>query len=215
MGWSIPAPHGRLEILHRVPTTPVAGAVLLCHPHPLHGGTMHTRTLHHAARALEQAGLATLRFNFRGVGRSTGVHDGGRGELEDARLALEHLVTQHPQAHLLVLGFSFGAWVGFRAAVPDTRVSGIIGLAVPFDTYDFAFLEEYRRPKLLLHGEHDELASLDRCQEVVARLAPPKTCHILRGAGHLLEERLPEVRDRLAEFVSQALPPGATAPGPG
>src|SRR5918998_6957045 len=120
----IPAPHGRVEAIWKAARVePARGAALVLHPHPLHGGTMHNKVVFRTARGLEDAGLSTLRVNFRGVGHSTGEHTGARGgEQEDARVALDHLLASYPGLPVFLAGFSFGARVGLEAGAHDARV---------------------------------------------------------------------------------------------
>src|ERR1051326_8510985 len=116
----IPAPHGQLEAIYRPEHAQAERVALVLHPHPQHGGTMHNKVVFRAARALQEAGYATLRFNFRGVGESTGTFDQGRGEADDARVALDYLLAEQPQAReVIVAGFSFGAWIGLRVGCAD------------------------------------------------------------------------------------------------
>src|ERR1700741_511968 len=150
-------PAGKLEA---VLWTPPAGsreiAALICHPHPVFGGTMHNKVVFQAAKALDSLGIAVLRFNFRGAGLSEGVHDKGWGELDDARTALEFLAAEFKGVPLLVAGFSFGCWVGMRVGCEDTRVTELIGLGTPVNSSDFTYLETCAKPKLFVHGENDE-----------------------------------------------------------
>src|SRR4030095_8510798 len=133
----IPAPHGQLEaILKEPPRAPASGVALVLHPLPTGGGTMHNKVVFRAASALNDAGLITLRINFRGVGQSTGEFDSGRGELEDARAGLQYLEQQYPHEPVTVCGFSFGAWMGLQVGIPDPRVDFLVGIGTPVDKYD-------------------------------------------------------------------------------
>src|ERR1044072_1910345 len=162
----IPAPHGRLEAILKEPrgAAPRAAALVL-HPHPLHGGTMHNKVVFRTARGLEDAGAVTLRVNFRGVGHSTGAHTGGRGgEPEDARSALGYLTQKSPNLPVFLAGFSFGARVGLEVGTHDPRVGFLVGVGTPVSIpereYDFSFIEDCRKPILLVHGEPDEFDSV-------------------------------------------------------
>ncbi|MGA9997678.1 MAG: alpha/beta fold hydrolase, partial [Pyrinomonadaceae bacterium] len=151
--------HGRLEAILKEPRSGAdarRGVALVLHPHPLGGGTMHNKVVFRAASALNDAGLLTLRINFRGVGQSTGEHDEGRGETEDARAALDYLTQHYPQQPITLAGFSFGSRVGLEVGIPDERVRQLISIGTPVDKYDFSFLTECRKPILFVHGEHDE-----------------------------------------------------------
>src|SRR5437867_11980992 len=119
----IPAPHGRLEaILKGSREEETHGVALVLHPHPLFGGTMHNKVVFRAAAALNDAGLVTLRINFRGVGQSTGTHDEGYGERDDVRAGLDYLTDQYPSREITLCGFSFGARVGLEVGIADDRV---------------------------------------------------------------------------------------------
>src|ERR1041384_8593926 len=145
----IPVAHGQLEAILKDPRndSPV-GVALVLHPHPLGGGTMHNKVVFRAAAALNDAGLITLRINFRGVGQSTGVHDEGRGEREDVRAGLDYLAANYPGQEITLCGFSFGARVGLEVGMADDRVARMIAIGAPVDKYDFTFLEESRKPIL-------------------------------------------------------------------
>ena len=149
--------------------TPLLAAVV-CHPHPLYGGTMHNKVVYRTAQTLLGCGLPALRFNFRGVGASPGAYDESRGETQDARAALDFLAARYPGIPLLAAGFSFGALVGMRAGCAHPRVVELIGLGLPVNdpALDFSYLRECRKPKLLLIGERDPYAS----SEKVKSLAP-------------------------------------------
>jgi alpha/beta superfamily hydrolase len=162
---SIPAPHGELEAIHQGKDRDRVALVL--HPHPLYGGTMHNPVVYAAAHGLDDAGFETLRINFRGVGESTGRHDGGRGEVEDARVALDFLLAgrSEPPREVLLAGYSFGAAVALRLAHVDPRVTRVIAIATPATLVDEAALSATRYGRIFVHGEHDDLAPLDRLRE--------------------------------------------------
>jgi alpha/beta superfamily hydrolase len=162
------APHGRLEAIHHGKGRDRVALVL--HPHPLYGGTMHNPVVYATAHGLAEAGFETLRINFRGVGESTGRHDEGRGEVEDARIGLDFLLEgreERPRV-VLVAGYSFGAAVALRLAHDDLRVDRVIAIATPSAMVDDEALASSRCPRLFLHGEHDDLAPLDRLRERLA-----------------------------------------------
>jgi len=201
----VAGPAGELEALHRIPEqgrVPVAAA-LLCHPHPLHGGTMHSRVVFHVARALQDIGIATLRFNFRGVGRSAGRHDDGRGEVEDARAALGHLERLHPGLPLVVAGHSFGAWVGLRAGLDDARVARLVGVGVPLRYYEFDFLAAARPRVLLIQGEEDAFGSGADIIRLDASLGPRVETVVVPGADHFFTRHL----DVLRALIQDRIPP--------
>jgi len=200
----IPAEHGRLEaILKEPPEQPAKGVALVLHPHPLGGGTMHNKVVFRAAAALNDAGLITLRINFRGVGQSTGEHDEGRGERDDARAGLDYLAANYPNQEITLCGFSFGSRVGLEVGMRDERVTRMIAIGAPVDKYDFSFLEECRKPILFVHGEHDEFGNVDKVRELVARLAKnaPAELRIIKGAGHFFDDQLNELKTAITDWM--------------
>ncbi len=200
----IEARHGRLEAILKAPRNGVArGVALVLHPHPLGGGTMHNKVVFRAASALNDAGLVTLRFNFRGVGQSTGEHEEGRGEVEDVRAALAYLAEHYEGAALTLAGFSFGARVGMEVGIADARVIRLISIGTPVDKYDFSFLAECRKPILFVHGDRDEFGSLENLRALV-RLLPPEArarLEIIENADHFFEGRLDALKRVITEFV--------------
>lgn len=182
------------------------GVALVAHPHPLGGGTMHNKVVFRAARALGEVGWTTLRFNFRGVGASTGVHDEGRGELDDVRAALDYLQENYPAQQILLCGFSFGAWVGLQVGITDERVSRLIGIGTPLSKYDFSFLRECRKPLLLVHGERDELGDADNLRQLAAQL--PTEAHvrvdIIPQAGHFFDDHLDEMMNAIKQWAEDS-----------
>jgi hypothetical protein len=209
----IPAPHGRLEAILKEPRglTP-RGAALVLHPHPLHGGTMHNKVVFRTARGFEDAGLVTLRFNFRGVGHSTGEHTGARGgEQEDARVALDFLAEKYPALPLFLGGFSFGARVGLEVGTRDPRVGFLVGVGTPVSIpereYDFSFLSDCRKPLLLVHGDRDEFGSVPDLRALAARLPPEARprLKIIPDAGHFFDEQLEDLRRAVADWAGEVL----------
>ncbi len=183
---------------------------ILCHPHPLYGGTMDNLVVVHVARALLDRGLASLRFNFRGVGGSEGHFADGQGELNDVGGAMDWLRTQPgiDWAHLYLVGYSFGAWVALRYAITDERIQGYVGIGFPAGrllespTPPDAAIRAYTRPKLFLTGDADELTPLPALRDFVAGLAEPKTLHVLRAADHFFTGRTQEVGELVGEFLA-------------
>ena len=200
----IPAPHGRLEaILKEPPGATVKGAALVLHPHPLGGGTMHNKVVFRAAAALNDAGLVTLRINFRGVGQSSGTHDEGYGERDDVRTGLDYLAEHYPGQEITLCGFSFGARVGLEVGIDEARVTRLITIGTPVDKYDFSFVERCRKPILFVHGEHDEYGNVDRLRELVARVAlnAPAELRVIEGAGHFFDDQLDELKRVITEWM--------------
>ncbi len=200
----IPSPHGRLEAILKEPRGPIRGAALVLHPHPLFGGTMHNKVVFRAATALNDAGLLTLRINFRGVGQSTGEHDEGRGERDDVRAGLDYLAENYPGQEITLCGFSFGARVGLEVGFVDERVARLISIGTPVDTYDFSFLEECRKPILFVQGDRDEFGDVERLRDLVAKIKAPLELQIIKGAGHFFEDQLDELKAAITDWVAQS-----------
>src|SRR3954470_4282262 len=146
-------PAGHLEALIEEPDGPPKAAVVFAHPLPTHGGTMHTKAVFQGAKGLQRIGCAVLRFNFRGVGRSAGAFDEGRGEREDFRAALDAMGARFPSLPLWAAGFSFGSWVDLEVGAVDPRVSTLIGIAPPVAKYDFAATLTSTKPKFFVQGD--------------------------------------------------------------
>lgn len=200
----IPAAHGQLEAILKEPRTEVVrGIALVLHPHPLGGGTMHNKVVFRAAAALNDAGLVTLRINFRGVGQSTGTHDEGYGEREDVGAGLDYLTEHYRGQEITLCGFSFGARVGLEVGISDNRVVRLISIGTPVDKYDFNFLEQCRKPILFVHGEHDEYGNVDRLKELVSRVSQkaPAELHVIEGAGHFFDNQLDELKKVITEWI--------------
>ncbi|MGH9871324.1 MAG: alpha/beta hydrolase [Pyrinomonadaceae bacterium] len=204
----IPAAHGQLEaILKEPPGGARRGVALVLHPHPLGGGTMHNKVVFRAASALNDAGLIALRINFRGVGQSTGVHDEGRGELEDVRAGLEYLAKTFPGQPITLCGFSFGSRVGLEVGLRDNRVPQMISIGTPVDKYDFDFLQSCRKPILFVHGDQDEFGSVPRLQELVDAIESHNAnveLNIIKGADHFFEGHLNELKQVITDWVRSA-----------
>jgi uncharacterized protein len=204
----IPAEHGQLEAILKQPRTgSPKGVALVLHPHPLGGGTMHNKVVYRAAAALNDAGLITLRINFRGVGQSTGQHDQGRGERDDVRTALDYLSSEYPGQSVTLCGFSFGARVGLEVGIADPRVQFLIGIGVPLNDYDFTFLEGCRKPLLLVHGEHDEYGEVERVKQMAAALEKKTEVRliVIPGAGHFFENGLDELKRAITDWITEQL----------
>lgn len=193
----IPVSHGHLEAILKEPDAPPRGAAVVCHPHPLHGGTMHTKAVYRAAQGLNEAGLLALRFNFRGVGTSTGSYDQGVGEQDDLRAATDWLVAEHPQLPLVVGGFSFGSKVALSVGVEDARVDALLGLGLPVDMdehYDYGFLADTDKLILVVQGENDDFGPAERVRSTLSPLGSHITVVPVAGTDHYFEGRLDELR---------------------
>jgi alpha/beta superfamily hydrolase len=210
----LPGPAGRLEALVWSVPQREAGvrpplAAVVCHPHPLFGGTMHNKVVYQTAKTLHRFGLPVLRFNFRGAGLSEGAHDEGRGEQDDVLAALDFLAAEVPGAPLLLAGFSFGSWVGLRAGCKDSRVSDLIGLGLPVGNLgnrEFSYLEACDKPKLLVSGELDPYGPPEKL-EAMARRFPPHVKErtkiaIIPGADHFFAGHLPDLDRAIAAWLA-------------
>lgn len=200
----IEGPAGRLEAIHQEASDPLARrAAVVCHPHPLHGGTMHTKVVHRAAKALAEAGHHVVRFNFRGVGASEGAYGQGIGEREDVRAALARLRSLHPGLPVTVAGFSFGSWVGLHVACEEEDVDALIGIAPPANLFDFSFLAGCRKTKLFIHGTADTIAPLAAFEPIYEEIPGPKGLVRIAGGSHLLVEHLDEVERAVGAFAGR------------
>ncbi len=201
---AIDGPAGRLEVLLDEPSSPPDGlraAVVFAHPHPQYGGTMHTKVVYQAAKALSRIGCAVLRFNFRGVGASEGRFADGIGEAEDYRAALDFMRRRYPSSRMWAAGFSFGAWIALTTAARDPAVSALIAVAPPVDRYDFEGVAESRTPKFFIHGERDELCPLKAVQQFYARCSEPKELVVIDAADHLFDGKTLEVADAIEDLL--------------
>ncbi len=207
---TLEGPAGRLEaLLEESPARAPVVAALVCHPHPLHGGTLHNKVAHTLGSTLAELGGVSLRFNFRGAGRSEGRFDQGRGEREDARAALRHLRAHYPGARLWAAGFSFGAWVALRVGAEEPDVERLVGVAPPVGRSDFTFLAACPKPKLILQGDADDVCPLPELQAAFAGWAQPKALVVVSGANHFFDRHL----TRLAQALRESLAEAAGAPG--
>lgn len=201
----IPGPTGPLEARWRAPV--LAGSMrataVLCHPHPLYGGTLHNKTLYRIAKRLpNEAGVATLRFNFRGAGASSGSYDAGRGEVDDALAAIETASQRSEGLPILVIGYSFGAAIGLRAAMADERVVRLIALGAPLRAqWDLGFLRETSKPRYFVHGEFDEFGPEAELRAFVDTLPGEVEVRIVAGAGHLFTGVEDEAVDAVIEYI--------------
>ena len=196
----IPVSHGYLEATLREPEGAPRGAAVVCHPHPLHGGTMHTKAVFRTAQALNEAGLLALRFNFRGVGTSTGSYEEGIGEKEDVRAALEWLCEEAPDLPKVVGGFSFGSIVGLSVGVEDERVQALVGLGLPLEIGDASFLGDTEKPVLVVQGEHDEFGAAERVEEEAAAWGEHVTVVPVAGSDHFFHHHFDELRRAVREY---------------
>jgi uncharacterized protein len=207
-------PAGNLEALLNAGAENATHAALVCHPHPLFGGTLHNKVVFHTMKALNSFGFPVLRFNFRGTGLSHGEHDYGNGEVDDVRTALEWLDAEF-HLPLIFAGFSFGAAVGLRAACPDPRVKALIGVGAPVApvaadkeeprVYTYDFLRNCTLPKLFISGARDQFGPRAKLQELVNSVPEPKKLVLIEGGDHFFEGRLKELREAIETWVKEAI----------
>jgi len=194
---------GRLEALYRDLQDP-AGVAVVCHPHPLGGGTLHNKVVFRAARGLENANVATLRFNFRGVGASAGRHEEGEGEQGDVIAAIDWVARQHPGKKLIVGGFSFGAWVASRAACEMPNVDALFLIGTPVNKYDFGHLRHCEKPMLLLHGTQDEFGDVGKLEKVTQNIRNAEVV-VVTGADHFFTKQLEAVEETMRGWATEIL----------
>lgn len=201
----IPVPHGQLEAILKEPNgVERRGAALVCHPHPLGGGTMHNKVVFRAAAGLLDAGLVALRFNYRGVGQSTGTHDNGRGEQDDIRAALNFLAEKYPGEEITFAGFSFGSRYGTEVAMTDERIARLISIGTPVDKYnDYDFLQNLKKPILFVHGDRDEFGSVENLRKLVESLPPEAEAEtvVFENCGHFFDEHLNQLRETVKNWT--------------
>ncbi len=205
----IPASHGKLEGILKEPSTEKRnGVALVCHPHPLGQGTMHNKVVFRTAAGLLDAGLITLRFNFRGVGLSTGTHDDGRGEKQDVKDALDFLSEKYPHQPITLAGFSFGSRMGTEVGMNDERVVRLISIGTPVDKYnDYGYLENLRKPILFVHGDRDEFGALENVRKLVAKVAANTDAQLVsfENCGHFFDEHLNELRETVKNWTIEKM----------
>jgi alpha/beta superfamily hydrolase len=207
-------PAGRLEALLNGGAEHATHAAVVCHPHPLFGGTLHNKVAFHTMKALNSFGFPVLRFNFRGTGLSQGEHDHGIGEVDDVGAALDWL-DHALHLPLIFAGFSFGAAVGLKAACADSRVKVAISVGTPVvpvaadtelpRTYTFDFLQNCAKPKLFVSGARDQFGPRTKLQALVRSLPEPKKLVVIEGADHFFEGRLRELREAIETWVKEAV----------
>jgi uncharacterized protein len=194
---------GRLEALYREIQEPAAVAVI-CHPHPLGGGTLHNKVVFRAARGLESANVATLRFNFRGVGTSAGKHEEGTGEVGDVLAAIEWVKRHHPGVRIIVGGFSFGSWVATRAACELPDVFAVFLIGTPVNKYDFGYLRHCNKPMLFLHGSQDEHGDVAKLDKIVGAVRDAESV-IVAGADHFFTKQIEAVEETMRNWAIEIL----------
>ena len=206
-------PAGRLEAILWKPVAQQLPqlAALVCHPHPLFGGTMHNKVVYQAAKTLDALGLPVLRFNFRGAGLSEGAHDRGRGEQGDVKAAVDFLAEEFPGVPMLLAGFSFGCWVGLRVGCADERVRELIGMGTPVNSSDFSYLLGCEKAKLFVHGANDEHGALGKVEALVESLSGENRLVVVREADHFFAGKLDQLDAAMRTWVTSRHPEIAAA----
>jgi alpha/beta superfamily hydrolase len=196
-------PAGAIEALLDEPDAarPPRAAVVFAHPLPTHGGTMHTKAVFQGTKGLTRIGCPVLRFNFRGVGRSAGSFDEGRGESDDFRAALDVMAARYPALPLWVAGFSFGSWIALEAGAADPRVSVLIGIAPPVKKYSYAATLESDKPKFFVQGDLDEICTIKEFWAFYGKLKEPKEMAVIDGANHLFDGKATLVGEALEDLL--------------
>lgn len=204
-------PAGRLEALLNTGAEQPTHVAVVCHPHPLYGGTMHNKVVFHIMKALNQFGFPVLRFNFRGTGLSEGEHDFGRGEVEDVRTAFDWLDAEF-RLPIVFAGFSFGAATGLKAACPDPRVVALISAGTPLQVedraYGYDFLQTCNKPKLFVSGGRDQFGPRPSLDHLLASVAGPKSLVVIENTDHFFAERLEELRQAIVDWVINTVQTG-------
>lgn len=201
MSLIIPAGDVQLEAQLREPKGDLRGAAVVCHPHPVYGGTMDNKIVYRAAKSAAESDFSALRFNFRGVGRSTGRFDEGVGEKEDALAAIRWLQQRYPALGVVMIGYSFGAWAGLRAAHAEPRVSALVGIGLPLNMYDFEFLISCPKPALYIAGTNDEFCSRENLDRFVSRLPAAASLHRIEGSDHFFTGHVERVESLVGAFL--------------
>ena len=199
-------PAGPLEALLWTSASPnPARAAVVCHPHPLFGGTMHNKVVFQTAKALHSRGFPVLRFNFRGAGQSVGEHDKGRGETEDVRAAIDYLAREFPALPIILAGFSFGSVVGLKVGCQDSRVQELIGLGIPVNDSDLTYLENCEKPKLIIQGAKDEFGAKTRVESLFREIPDPKKLVFVLEADHFFTGKLDQVSAAISNWIEELM----------
>jgi alpha/beta superfamily hydrolase len=204
----IPASGGRLEAILKEPRAEARGAAVVCHPHPLGGGTMHNKVVFRVAAGLLDAGMITLRFNFRGVGASTGTYGDVEGGKEDVRDALDFISSSFQGQPVLLAGFSFGSRTGMEVGMDDDRVKLLVSIGTPVDKYnDYGFLTRVRKPILFVHGDNDEFGTVNNLRRLVDEISENTEAELVvfENCGHFFDEHLDRLRETVKNWTLRKL----------
>lgn len=203
-------PDGRLEGRYSHSKVPGAPIALILHPNPLHGGTMNNKVVYSMYQSFVKRGFSTLRFNFRGIGRSQGVFDSGIGEMSDAASALDWLQSHNPSANACWIGgFSFGAWISMQLMMRRPEINGFLSIAPPATQHDFSFLAPCPASGLIVHGDKDELVAVEDVNKLAAKLRSQKNIvidyEVIQGCDHLFTKHMKKLNRIVEDYLDKSL----------
>ena len=207
----LPGPAGRIEVRYQRQKAVGAPMALVLHPHPQFGGTMNNPLVYDLFHMFHGLGCTTVRFNFRGVGRSQGTFDSGAGELSDAAAILDWMNTLYPNpSHVWVCGISFGAWIGMQLLMRRPEVEGFLSIAAPASLYDFSFLAPCPSSGLFVHGEKDAVVPVAAVHQLVEKLKTQKGIvieqQIVKGANHFFDGKVDDLMEVVSDYLDRRLP---------
>ena len=203
-------PEGRLEGRYHHSKKPGAPIALILHPHPQFGGTMNNKVVYAMYKAFVKRGFSTLRFNFRGVGRSQSTFDNGQGEMSDAASALDWMQAHNPNASgCWIGGFSFGAWISMQLMMRRPEINGFISVAPPASQHDFSFLAPCPASGILVHGDRDEIVPVDSVDKLAAKLKSQKNItidyEVVKGCDHFFGEHMDDLTKIVEDYLDKSL----------
>ena len=204
----IPGPEGRLEARYHKGPELNSPLCIVLHPHPRQGGTMNNKIVYNTYQAFKNSDFSTLRFNFRGVGRSQGTYDNGIGELTDAAAALDWLQTENPSAKTTwIAGFSFGAWLALQLLMRRPEISGFVAISPPASLYDFSFLAPCPSSGLIIQGTEDKIVQEEIVTELVEKLNKQNSINIdykkINGADHFYSKSLDDIHNKIKKYIEK------------
>ena len=204
----IPGPEGRLEAIYNKGSETTSPLCLVLHPHPRQGGTMNNKLVYNTYQAFKKSNFSTLRFNFRGVGKSLGTYDNGVGELTDAAAALDWLQTENPAARTTwIAGFSFGAWLALQLLMRRPEISGFVAISPPASLYDFGFLAPCPASGLIIQGSEDKIVQEESVSELVKKLNKQNNINVdynkIIGADHFFAKNLDDIQKRIKKYIDK------------
>ena len=206
----IPGPEGKIEAKYSHNDRDDSPIVIILHPDPSKGGTMHTKIVFKLYKLFIKSGFSTIRFNFRGVGKSEGIFDNGEGELSDAACILDWLQQYNTNSKVCwVAGFSFGAWIAMQLLMRRPEINGFVSISPPANIRDFSFLAPCPSSGLIVHGDKDNIASHDSTKILVEKLQKQKKVDIkfksIKGADHFYENFSSEFEDGIKKYIDEMI----------